>query len=145
MASKSTPLPDKSNPEYYKNTDVSKQVKGNLKNPVMPTGAEQKYTRQQLQANELQSQSSMGAPTTVGGRSVTAPKLGAVGSATTSTIGGPAAITSGAYSANTAGQAATSAAQQAANLTKQVVAQTGSATQATAATDSTAMTGALAR
>ena len=46
MASKSTPLPDKSNPEYYKNTDVSKQVKGNLKKPLMPEGAKQVYNKQ---------------------------------------------------------------------------------------------------
>ena len=86
----------------------------------------------------------MGAPTTVGGRTVAAPTLGSVTPAGTTTIAQPGQVQAGTYGANVAGTAAQAAGQQATGLTQQVVGQAGTALQATAATDTTAMTGALA-
>ena len=141
---KRTPLPDESKPGYYHKTDTGKKVAESLTDPKIPTAGKQTYTTQQEQAGEILSNVAMGAPTTVGGRTVTAPTLGSVTPATTSTIAQPGQVQAGTYGANVAGTAAQAAGQQATGLTQQVVGQAGTALQATAATDSTAMTGALA-
>ena len=139
-----TPLPDESKPQYYKDTEASKKVKESLTDPKLPTAGTQSYTQQQLQSGELQSNVNMGAPTTVGARTVSQPTLGAVGPAGTSTIATPSAIQSGTYTANTSGGPATITGAQATGLSKQVQAQTGTASQATAATDTGAMAGTMA-
>ena len=139
-----TPLPEESKPGYYKDPDAAKKVVESLTAPVIPTAGKQTYTTQQEQAGEILGTSGMGAPTTVGGRTVAAPTLGGVTPATPTTIAQPGQVTAGTYGANVAGTAAQATGQQATGLTQQVVGQAGTALQATAATDTTPLTGALA-
>ena len=139
-----TPLPDESKPQYYKDTEASKKVQESLTDPKLPTAGTQSYTQQQLQSGELQSNVNMGAPTTVGARQISAPLGGVAANTQTSTIATPSAIQSGTYTANTSGGPATITGAQATGLSKQVQAQTGTASQATAATDTGAMAGTMA-
>jgi len=108
-----TGIPEESKPGYYdtKGGDKSKEVydvvAGNIKTPVIPTGATQTYSKGTVSADELLTSATMGAPTTVGSRSVTKPTLGAATSAATTAIGAPSAITAAGYTGYTAGTSPT--------------------------------------
>jgi len=72
-----TAIPVESKPGYYATTDVGKKVTGNIAVPAVPTSAKQTYTTQTLDPAELLTTATMGAPTTVGARTITKPTLGA--------------------------------------------------------------------
>ena len=81
-----TPLPEESKPGYYSTTDAGKKVAESLTAPVIPTAGKQTYTTQQEQAGEILGTSGMGAPTTVGGRTVHAPNVSIHPQASTTAI-----------------------------------------------------------
>ena len=146
----STGLPAESLPGYYdfsgapKSKEAYDRVAGNISSPTMPTGATQTYAKGTVDPSEILTTATMGAPTTVGARTISKPTLGAAANSGTTAIGAPSAITAAGYSADTAGAAPTATGATATGLTQTVAGQAGTASTMTGATDSGAMTGALA-
>ena len=128
-----TGIPEESKPGYYdtegatKSKEVYDKVAGNIAAPVMPTGATQTYTKGVVGADEILTTATMGAPTTIGARTVSKPTLGAVSNAATTGISAPSAITAAGYTGYTAGAAPTATGATATGLTRTVAGQTGTA------------------
>ena len=73
--------------------DIDKYITDQVKDPKIAQAAQQSYTAQTVQQNELLGGQTMAAPTAVGGATLTAPTIVGGTPATATTIGGPTALT----------------------------------------------------
>ena len=87
-----TGLPAEAKPGYYDTSGASKskaaydRVAGNIDAPKIPTGAKQAYKKGVVGTGEILTSATMGAPTSVSGRAISKPTLGAADKAATTAV-----------------------------------------------------------